>query len=272
MVVIISVVFLLIYITTLLLLKGGVIFFGVDYIFTFFSLLMSYAVKQPYLIPYYDFTVLELSSLKTGVYIQSVFFLIFTILGFALKIAEPDISNKELKIKRTLSWIVFAISMLPLFGALNNYSEIERQNKLMTYYGDVTFTESDTNIIFNNSLLLNIEQAFYEKENKRVIVSKGDYSFELKELIIDKKEQYIDILKKRFSYNLNIKQFKETLFKKNSALVIEYYLNKDYNRDYVVRVDQRFFVLSLRATQETKELALKEFKDFLIYSVYLYKE
>lgn len=272
MIIIISVAILLIYITALLLLKGGVLFFGVDYIFTFISILMSYASEQPFSIPYYDFTITEVQSLKTGSYIQLLFFILFTFFGFALKIADSKTEKSELKIKRTLSWFLFFTSLIPLFGCLNNYSEAERQEKLLSHFNDLKNNEKNENMLLNDSIILNSELTSYEQENKRIVVYQGNYIFQIKDLKIKEKEEYVTLLKERFSYNLNIKQSKETLFKKNSALVIEYYLNKDYNRDYVVRVDQKFFVLSLRTPFDEKELALKEFKNFLIYSVYLYKE
>lgn len=270
--IIISAVFIFIYLIMLFFLKGSLIFFGVDYIFVFLSIIMSYASDQQFLIPYYDFTIQELKFLKYGSYIQTLFFIIFTVLGLVLKIAPSDIDEKELKTKRILSWFLFGISLIPLFAALNNYSEVQRQEKLSSHYKEVIFTDNSEYTTMNDILMLKVDVGDYEKENRRFIMSKGDTVLKIQELNIAKESDFISILKNRYSYNLKLKQSKETIFKKNKALVVEYYLNNDYNRDYIVRVDQRFFVLSLRTTQLEKEFAIKEFKEFLTYSVYLYKE
>jgi hypothetical protein len=46
-------------------------------------------------------------------------------------------------------------------------------------------------------------------------------------------------------------------------------LNERYNRDYLIRSNKKFFVISLKTKESKNPEILKEFKEFLVSSIYI---
>jgi hypothetical protein len=245
-------------------------FFGLDYIFDFILLILSFISDKPQYMPIFDFNIEELNELKIGYYINLVFFALFIINAFFFRFYNPNIDEKRLKTRKLFSWKLFAISIVVLFAGINNYSELLRQEKLLNNYQEIQIENNGYSIVINDTLEIKIESGAYEDEkNKEIILEKEDYKISISILDIENFNDYKKILKERYSYNLKLKKDKETKFKNKKAFAVEYLLNERYNRDYLIRSNKKFFVISLKTKESKNPEILKEFKEFLVSSIYI---
>lgn len=245
-------------------------FFGLDYIFDFILLILSFISDKPQYMPIFDFNIEELNELKIGYYINMVFFALFIINAFFFRFYNPNIDEKRLKTRKLFSWKLFTISIVVLFAGINNYSELLRQEKLLNNYQEIQIENNGYSIVLNDTLEIKIESGAYEDEkNKEIILEKEDYKISISVLNIEDFNDYKKILNERYSYNLKIKKGKETKFKNKKAFAVEYLLNERYNRDYLIRSNKKFFVISLKTKESKNPEILKEFKEFLVSSIYI---
>lgn len=84
--------------------------------------------------------------------------------------------------------------------------------------------------------------------------------------------EYIKRLKNKYKYKINIKKQQKTKFKKIKSFVVEYFINKDYNRDYLIWIDNEIFVITFINLKEKNEDNIKEFNNFLSNSVFIKEE
>tara|TARA_Y100001960_G_scaffold303515_1_gene355694 strand:- start:27246 stop:28073 length:828 start_codon:yes stop_codon:yes gene_type:complete len=245
-------------------------FFGLDYIFDFILLILSFISDNPQYMPIFDFNIEELKELKIGCYINIVFFALFIINAFFFRFYNSNINEKRLKARKLFSWKLFIIAIVVLFAGINNYSELLRQEKLLNNYEEIQIENNGYSIIINNTLEVKIESGAYEdKKNKEITLEKKDYKISIFMLNIKDLNDYKKILNARYSYNLRLKKGKETKFKNKKAFAVEYLLNERYNRDYLIRSNKKFFVISLKTKESKNPKILKEFKEFLVSSIYI---
>ena len=267
---IISLILVLIYLLLVFTLGIETYFFGLDYVFDFILLILSFVSDKPQYMPIFDFNLEELKELKVGYYINIVFFALLIINALFFRFYNPNIEEKRLKIRKLFSWKLFVISIVILFAGINNYSESLRQEKLLNNYKEMQIENNGYSIIVNNTLEVKIESGAYEDEkNKEIILEKEYYKIVISILNTEDFNDYKKILNNRYSYNLKFKKEKETKFKNKKAFAIEYLLNERYNRDYLIRSNKNLFVISLKTKESKNPKILKEFKEFLVSSIYI---
>lgn len=267
---IISLILISVYLLLVFILGIETYFFGLDYIFDFILLILSFISDKPQYMPIFDFNIEELQELKVGYYINMAFFTLLIINAFLFRFYNPKIDEKKLKARKLFSWKLFIISIIILFAGINNYSELLRQEKLLNNYEEIEIENNGYSIVVNNTLEVKIESGAYEDEkNKEIILEKENYKISISILNIENFNDYKKILNKRYSYNLKIKKGKETKFKNKKAFAVEYLLNERYNRDYLIRSNKKFFVISLKTKESKNPEILKEFKEFLVSSIYI---
>jgi len=267
---IISLILMSVYLLLVFILGIETYFFGLDYIFDFILLILSFISDKPQYMPIFDFNIEELQEIKIGFYINIVFFALFIINAFFFRFYNPNIDEKRLKSRKLFSWNLFIISIIVLFAGINNYSELLRQEKLLSNYEEIQIKNNGYSIVINKTLEVKIESGAYEdKKNKEIVLEKEDYKVNIYVLKAKDFEDYKKILKDRYSYNLKIEKGKETKFKNKKAFAVEYLLNERYNRDYLIRSNKKFFVISLKTKESKNQKILKEFKEFLISSIYI---
>lgn len=267
---IIGSIFTFIYIFLVFLLGQDTYFFGLDYMIKFVSLILLYFLDQPVSFPSYDFNLNELKNLKRGMHINIFLFISFFILALSSRLYEENQEPKKIRSKRFFGWFLFLFSILTLFTSLNNYSESLRQEKILSTYKEIIVTDNGYSIDLNNELKIKKDSGIFEdKKNQKLTIEKENYKIEINVINIKKLEDYKNILKSRYSYNLKIINNKKTKYKKKEAIAIEYLINKDYNRDYIIRGNKDFIVISLKTKADKSKKILNEFKKILVSSIYL---
>jgi hypothetical protein len=61
---------------------------------------------------------------------------------------------------------------------------------------------------------------------------------------------------------------KITKFKNKTSLAVEYFTNKDYNRDYVLRSNEGYFIIHFKSFNNKDMKEIDDYKKILISSVY----
>lgn len=264
-------VFLVFFYTFLyLLLDSETYFFGLNYIAEFLTSIILFIFDKPFNLPYFDLNIEEIEKLKIGMYINIVFFVVFILISLTTRFHNLNMTSKETKTKRFFGWIIFMISMMTLFSSINNYSEILRQENYYKHIESMSIKNNGYVLTLNNQLKIKTDSGIYEDiKNKKLIIEKEGFKIEIKALKIANFKEYNKILISRYSYNLKIKKEKLTKFKQKESFVVEYLINKDYNRDYIIRGDEVFFVISFKSIGKKDKKSLNKFRNFLISSIYL---
>lgn len=245
--------------------------FGLNYIMEFIFIVLQYTLDKAVSIPYYDYNLEELSSLKNGYVIHFIFFVLFFLSALFLRMANRTDEGNDFKIKRTLGLFIFVISSMSLFASANNYSEYNRQLTLSQSIDQIEVAEIDTDYIINDKIVLNDifnNGLNYNKKNNQVERIDTDSIIEIKKINVKEIIEYQDLIKKRYSYNLRELKSVESKFKNHKAQVVEYFTNKDYNRDYVIRIDEDVFVIHFKSIGSKDKIQINAYKNFLVYSVH----
>lgn len=260
----------IVYSISLLILKTDQLMFGYNYMIEFVFVILQFALDKPITFPYYEYSLVEIENLRSGYIFHFFFFVLFVCVSVFFRIFNPEDSEKEMKMKKMLGSVVFVFALISMFAGANNYSEYNRQLKLFSSSIQLEVEDLEESLVIDNVLVVNnVYQhgAVFDKENKRVLVNSEKYKIEL--IKLNKNSDYGQLVKKRYSYNLRSFKEKETNFKNRQTTVVEYFTNEDYNRDYVIRVNEDIFVLRFQSYEGKSQEAIDLYKNFLIYSINL---
>lgn len=271
----ISISMFFIYIISYFIINNNGFYFSINHFLNMISATWSFIFSNPINIHEFYLEEEEIFFLKINFWYNLSFLIIFIFLFFLQKYFKEDEEysyNFIIRILKKITFIIASFFMSIIF--LLSLISYDRYNKEIEYNKikeKIFIEETNDYFILENKLILKKDLNLIRKE-KELTFNRNEIKIKITKTKLKNENEYIDILKNKYKYKINIKKQQKTKFKKIKSFVVEYFINKDYNRDYLIWIDNEIFVITFINFKEKNEDNIKEFNNFLSNSVFIKEE
>lgn len=240
--------------------------YGIKDSFLSLSNAINYLLENPIELNNKIFSINDMYPLLIGCIFFSIFFFIFLSMALFSRFYEDD--NQNNIIKTISGFIILFFSIISFFAALTNYIEYKRIKEKNEKHDQIYFSESENQelLLIGDKDIIISDYYGIEAEKTKITIIGRYLNAEIRKIKKITPNEYKNLIKKRYSYKVKLKDIKEVKIKNNKYSLLEYKLNDRFYLDYIYGADEDIYIINFKLDEINTE-NLKVVKYFLIDSI-----